>query len=340
MNQKNKILIDQTRLITGHKARGSGRYITNLIDSIKKQNTVDLVDSYGDFPQIVHFPYFDPFFLTLPARFLLPTVITVHDLIPIDHPNFFPKGVKASIKWQIQKLRLKKANAIITDSEYSKTRIAALTGIEVKKIFSIPLAADKSFTVLDKSALLPIRKKYNLPEKFILYLGDINPNKNVINLIKAAQKFQYPLFLAGRAFGATSKKLDEIKLLISKSKNSKIIGEIESTNDLVAIYNLAYLTVVPSWDEGFGFPILESMACGTPVATSKVSCLPEVGGTAAIYFDPYSIEDISQKVNKIINLTRVQYQSLVQKSIDNNTQFTWEKTAKKTIDVYNQIIPS
>lgn len=338
MNQKIKVLIDQTRLITGHKARGSGRYIKNLTACLKKLNYLDIVESYSDSPQAVHFPYFDPFFLTLPSRFSKPTIITVHDLIPIDHPKFFPKGVKAALKWQLQKQRLKKVDAIITDSNYSKSRISALTGIDEKKIFSIPLAAENSFKVIGRNITEPVKKKYSLPEKFILYLGDINPNKNVLNLITAAQSFQLPLFLAGRAFGSVSKELDEIKELIKKSPNSKIIGEIEFTHDLVAIYNLAYLTVVPSWDEGFGFPILESMACGTPVATSSVSCLPEVGGDAAVYFDPYSIEDISNKVNEIINFSNAQYKNLVKKSLVNNARFTWEKTAKKTLDVYDQVI--
>ena len=126
--------------------------------------------------------------------------------------------------------------------------------------------------------------------------------------------------------------------MVANSKNSQIIGEIESAKDLVDIYNLAHLTVVPSWDEGFGFPILESMACGTPVATSNISCLPEVGATAARYFDPYSKKSIIDTINQITTLNKSEYDQLSYDSIKNNQKFTWEKTAKLTSDVYQQIV--
>ncbi len=338
MSQKTKVLIDQTRLITGHKARGSGTYINNLINSLKSGHLVDLVNSQSDKPSVVHYPYFDPFFLTLPNRFTFPTVITVHDLIPIDYPKIFPKGIRGTIKWQIQKNKLKKADAIITDSLHSKNRISVLTGISPQKIYSIPLAADPIFKKKPKKDLFKTKKKYRLPDKFVLYLGDVNPNKNVIRLIQAAENFKIKLMLAGRPFNGDSVEIKNIKTLVANSKNSQIIGEIESANDLVDIYNLAYLTIVPSWDEGFGFPILESMACGTPVATSNISCLPEVGGTAAIYFDPYSKKSIAEAVNKICSLDKSKYDQLSKESIKNNQKFSWEKTAKLTSDVYQKII--
>lgn len=338
MNQKIKVLIDQTRLITGHKARGSGTYIKNLTESLEGLGDVELIENYLNKPDLVHFPYFDPFFLTLPAQFENPSVITVHDLIPLDHKEFFPVGIKATLKWKLQKHRLKKARAIITDSEYSKQRITVLTGINEKKIFAIPLAADAIFKILPEKEILPIRKKYLLPKEFILYLGDVNPNKNVIRLVQAAEGFKYPLILAGRAFGGNSKESIEIKRLVKNSANSRIIGEIQQAADLVRIYNAAYLTVVPSWDEGFGFPILESMACGTPVATSSISCLPEVGRDAAIYFNPYSVTDITKKINNAIKLSQNNYSILVKKSLENNQYFTWRKTAKLTLDVYRKIL--
>ncbi len=338
MNQKNKVLIDQTRLITGHKARGSGTYINNLINSLKSGGLVELTSTHNEKPDVVHYPYFDPFFLTLPSRFSRPTVITVHDLIPIDYPKIFPKGVKGTVKWQIQKQKLKKADAIITDSLHSKSRISVLTGINPKKIYSIPLAADPIFIKKQKKDLIKTKQKYNLPDKFVLYLGDINPNKNVIRLIQASESFKIKLFLAGRPFSGHSTEITKIKAMVANSKNSQIIGEIESASDLVDIYNLAYLTVVPSWDEGFGFPILESMACGTPVATSNISCLPEVGGTAARYFDPYSKKSIIDTINKICVLNKSEYDQLSRESIKNNQKFTWEKTAKLTSDVYQQVV--
>lgn len=337
MNQKNKVLIDQTRLITGHKARGSGVYIKNLISSISQLGTIELVDN-ASHAQVIHYPYFDPFFLTLPNKFFKPSIITVHDLIPIDHPKIFPKGVKGSLKWQLQKFRLKKADAIITDSLYSQKRIAALTGISLNKIFSIPLSADSIFRSLPNIKLQSIAKKYNLPDKFILYLGDVNPNKNVPRLIRASENFNAPLILAGRPFSSRSKELDEIKTLLKKHKNSRILGEISSNEELVGIYNLARLTVVPSWDEGFGFPILESMACGTPVAASNISCLPEVGGKAAVYFDPFSENDIAEKVNYILALSNTEYDALQKKSINNSKRFSWDKTAKLTVNVYRKVL--
>ncbi len=337
MNQPIKVLIDQSRLITGHKARGSGTYINNLINSLSKNDAVKLVNNYSSGPSIVHFPYFDPFFLTLPNKNILPTVITVHDLIPIDYPKIFPKGIKGWLKWQVQKKKLQHADAIITDSIYSKRRISDLAGIKNEKIYVIPLAADPQFRQLESKILNNVREKYLLPQKFILYVGDVNPNKNLKRLVQASEKFKLKLYLAGRAFGSDSIEVLEIKKLIEKSKNCSVIGEITSNEDLVAIYNLAYLTVVPSWEEGFGFPVLESMACGTPVALSNSSCLPEVGNDAAKYFDPFSIDNIIKVVNEICVLNKKEYLELKNRSLSNNKEFTWSKTAQLTIDVYTQL---
>lgn len=338
MNQKIKVLIDQTRLSTGHKSRGSGVYIQNLLNSLVKIPELEVVENISDSPDLVHFPYFDPFFLTLPSRFKFKTVITVHDLIPLDHPKYFPVGIRGKLKWQIQKNRLKQASAIITDSQYSKQRISVITKINRNKIFSIPLAAGPSFRPLSEAAQKKVKARYSLPEKFVLYLGDVNPNKNVPRLITASDKFNCPLILAGRPFSSDIDPIKQIKALLQTHHNAKILGEIDSGDDLVAIYNCAYLTVMPSWDEGFGFPILESMACGTPVAASGSSCLPEVGNQAAVYFDPYNTRSISSSVNKILSLPAGEYRDLVNKSLSNAKAFTWEKTAKLTFDAYLSIM--
>jgi len=130
---------------------------------------------------LVHIPYFEPFFLTLPKVNKFKTVVTVHDLTPLVFPKEFPAGLKGKLKWQIQKGRLKKADHIITDSESSKEDIIKYVGVSESKISVVYLAAGEEFEKLkaDNLKLKAVREKYDLPDPFCLYVGDVTWNKNL-----------------------------------------------------------------------------------------------------------------------------------------------------------------
>ena len=353
-----KVAIDLSPLYSGHKFRGIGFYTKRLVAAMKplakNQAGLDLefVKSTDKLrfiqADLIHYPYFSPFFLTLPSKPLAPSVVTIHDLIPVKYPNYFLAGLKGRLRWERQKRRLKKIKAIFTDSQIWRQEINRLTGFPKEKIFSIPLAADKEFRKLPCPEMNggnfsgEIKEKYQLPETFLLYVGDVNWNKNIPGLIRAfaavikQAQIEIKLVLVGKAF--LNKELKETKELLQLIKlldlNNKImfLGYVP-TEDLVAIYNLAAVYCQPSFDEGFGLPVLEAMACGCPVVAAKTGSLPEVCGGAAVMVDPDSINSIAEGIKQAIENRK----KLSKKGFKQSRQFSWQKTARQTIKVYEKI---
>jgi len=313
-----KIAIDNSSISEKYGLRGIGFYSQRLIDSLQKINHEGIVfeslnlrkfnsDNLQQYA-LFHYPYFDPFFLTLPINKIGPTVVTVHDLIPLKFPRHFPKGLRGWFKWQIQKFSLKGSKAIITDSWNSKADIIEITGIDENLIHVIYLAADEQFKPLAKAKLKQISQKYHLPKKFILYVGDLNWNKNIPGLIEAfnelcQHKKDIYLVMVGKAFleKDLAERMKVVRLIKKLKLEKKIIflGFIP-TKDLVALYNLAFCYCQPSFYEGFGLPVLEAIACGCPVVCSRTSSLIEIGGKAVVFINPYQPHTLAQGIKKIM----------------------------------------
>lgn len=337
---------DISPLKTGHKFRGTGSYTDNLVKAIKKydqKNDYQFFTNRRELPQnidLIHYPYFEPFFLTLPWRKSVPTVVTIHDLIPLVFPDHFPRGLKGEIKWQIQKRSLKGSAAVIVDSKSSQKDVFKYTSIPEEKIFVVYLAAGEEFRQLKPGELTKIKNKYSLPEKFVLYVGDATWNKNVPGLVRAIQKINLPLVLVGKRLAESdfdrknqwNKDLLEVEKLTHDDKRIFKLGFVPQ-EDLVGIYNLATVCVQPSFYEGFGLPVLEAMSCGCPVVTSRVSSLPEVAGEAAFYVDPYNTDDMANGIGEIYFNTAVQ-EKFRKLGILQAKKFSWKKTAQETAEVY------
>jgi glycosyltransferase involved in cell wall biosynthesis len=346
-----KIAIDVSPLETGHKVRGVGFYLAHLKSALVKyfpQNNYVFFQRGENLPKdvkVVHFPYFEPFFLALPIYNKFKTVVTVHDLTPIVFPEAFPKGIKGEIKWQMQKFALKRANAVITDSKSSKKDIQKYAGVRESKIHVVYLAAGEGFKKLETGSWKQeIGKKYGLPEKFALYVGDVTWNKNLPRLVDAVKKTQIPLVMVGKSLisedydktNPWNADLNRVNELTKDDPNILKLGFV-SDEELVQIYNLATVFVMPSLYEGFGLPILEAMACGCPVITSKEGSLAEVAGEGVFYVDAYDMDNIAEGINKVFN-DEVLRKELSKKGLENNQRFSWKKTAAETANVYAQVI--
>ena len=189
-----KIAIDISPFQTGHRVRGVGFYLENLRNTLLKyfpDNNYVFFQRGEKLPkdvQIVHFPYFEPFFLALPIYRKFKTVVTVHDLTPIVFPEAFPRGIKGEIKWQMQRFALKRADAILTDSKFSKKDIQKYVGVRENKIHVVYLAAGEQFKQLKTGNWVSeVKKRYDLPDRFLLYVGDVTWNKNLPRLIDAVK---------------------------------------------------------------------------------------------------------------------------------------------------------
>ncbi len=348
-----KIAVDVSPLQNDNKVRGVGFYLENLKNALVKyfpENEYIFFETGQKLPNdldLVHFPYFEPFFLALPIYRRYKTVVTVHDLTPIVFPSLFPRGVKGELMWQMQKLSLKKANAIITDSESSKKDIVKHVGVPAERISVVYLAAGEEFKILDnRSSVLGLRSKYNLPDRFLLYVGDVTPNKNLPRLLDAVTKLEIPIVMVGKSLVSKdydtnnpwNKDLIRVNELAKGDKNIIRLGFV-SNEDLVGIYNLATVFTMPSLYEGFGLPILEAMSCRCPVVTSKEGSLEEVAGTGAYFVDAYNVESIKRGIEKVFNDENLQ-RELSRKGLENAKRFSWKKTAENTLSVYRQVLGS
>ena len=334
-----RVAIDVSPLKNANRYRGVGIYTQQLVKSLQSLKisnfSCQLVENksmIGD-SDLIHYPFFDLFFLTLPLKKTKPTVVTIHDVIPLIFPEHFPPGIRGNLKFQIQKFSLKNTKAIITDSENSKKDLFKYLNYPKDKIHVVPLAPAKEFKPI------MAKNKYQLPEKFILYVGDVNYNKNIPGLIKALAglKEKMSLVLVGKAFKDESlKETQEILQLISLLKLEKKVIRLDwvSSEDLVGIYNLATVYCQPSFYEGFGLPVLEAMACGCPVVAAKTSSLSEICGSAAVMVDPYDINDMIRGLGQALN----RREELIKKGLLQAKKFSWQKTAQQTYEVYQKVV--
>lgn len=340
-----KIVFCTSVLKNGSKTRGVGVYTRELINSLRKNYPRDQFiegasNPYHPKSDLVHYPFFDPFFLTLPWRYARKTVITIHDLIPLKYPLHFQSGLKGRVKWYIQKYRARRASAIITDSISSARDIEAIIGIPKSKIHVVPLSSSNTKTTVMTSR--KVKKMYKLPDKFLLYVGDINWNKNIPGLLDGFNRVKDQdthLVLVGKVW-SDKPDIPEFREIMDKVKASPkqdsihLLGYIPS-HHLGSIYNLATVYVQPSWDEGFGLPILEAMNLGCPVISSNRGSLAEVGGDAVVYFDPDSNE-LSKKIDELL-ASPDHRKDLIAKGLAQSKNFSWKKTAEMTMTVYKNI---
>ncbi len=347
------VAIDVSPLKTGHflqhRVRGTGFYIEHLRKSLIKgfKNDTFFFFTKGEpIPNeadVVHHPYFEPFFLTLPLIKKHKTVVTVHDLTPLVFAKEFPSGIKGMIKWQLQKKILQNTDAVITDSDCSKRDIEKFVGISPDKIHRIYLAADSHFKPLKNNQYEGIFEKFSLPKKFVLYVGDATWNKNLPKLLEAIKIVKVPLVMVGKTLmeekidinNPWNKDLVEVQKIASENKDIRRLGFVEA-NDLVALYNAATLLVMPSIYEGFGLPVLEAMQSGCPVVTTKGGSLSEIAGESALYVNAGDINDIATGISRVFQDKELQV-DLRKRGLQQAKKFSWEKTAKETMEVYEAL---
>jgi glycosyltransferase involved in cell wall biosynthesis len=369
-----KVAIDSGPLSGGHSVRGVGFYTRNLISSLGELSRTDkdlAVESF-DFLEkkeelskydLIHYPYFDLFSLSLPLRKPTKTVVTVHDVIPLIYPERYPPGMRGRIKYQIQKHSLRGADAIITDTETSKKDIVRFLGVDEEAVFPIHLAPAESFGRIGERKKAEIRKKYDLPERFVLYVGDVNYNKNIPTLIRACKEIGTVVVIVGKKacdvngigvdlaalngpkdwlrylFGRSHPQLIHIEEIAEEFRmNEKIkrLGFLPG-GDLVGLYNLASVYCQPSYYEGFGLPVLEAMACGCPVVCSRTQALVEIAGDAALFCDPGKAGGMAKALKKVISGGETS-DDLRKKGLKKASEYSWELTARKTLQVYERVV--
>jgi glycosyltransferase involved in cell wall biosynthesis len=282
--------------------------------------------------------YHSPYHL-MPYRPAVPTLLTVYDLIP----QHFPRHVSllARLFFRLtMRLALRAARHIITISESTRRDLLAAYPIEADRVTAVPLAADPHFRPQSETEVARIRAKYQLPASYLLYLGINKPHKNLPHLLRAwrlllavAETPPPPLIIAG----AWDDRYPEARLMAAAPELAttvRFLGPIAEA-DLPALYSGALLFIFPTLYEGFGLPVVEAMACGTAVACSDRSSLPEVAGAAARLFDPHDPAAIAAALSDLLYNEPLRA-ALQAAGLKQARQFTWPATARQTIAIYRE----
>jgi glycosyltransferase involved in cell wall biosynthesis len=291
---------------------------------------------------LAHVPYFGS---ALFPR--IPTVVTIHDLIPLVLPEYRGSS-KVRAYTHLVSVAASRAQAIIADSIASQRDVVRLLGIPERNVHVIYLAADERYQpVTDPAHLSAVRAKYGLPDQYVLYLGGFDRRKNISNLVRAFTKVargmgtDCSLAIAGRLPARYSPLFPDVQRLVNElelSEQVDFIGEVEEA-DKPAVYTLAACFVWPSYYEGFGLPVLEAMACGTPVVAGNRGSLPEIVSDAGFLVEP---DDVNRMAGAIIaslidEPLRREHRA---KGLAQSAKFSWQKCAAQTVGVYQEVLKS
>lgn len=275
---------------------------------------------------------------SIPNSIRAKLITNIYDISWIVCPEEMSPVTSFFNKWM--PVFIKRANKIITCSLSSKKGIVEYYNVPEEKVNVIYGAANENFKRIENSDLMSeVKRKYKINRDYILFVGQMMPRKNIVRLFKAYHQFiekklDVDLVLVGPEIKAYPEMLETIKTL---SLNEKVIftGYVPY-EDLPLLYNAAKLLVYPALYEGFGLPIVEAMACGTPVVTSNVSSMPEVAGDAAILVNPLSVEEIGKAMYEVLTNTEL-YERLRDKGLERSKLFSWAKAAEQTLSVYREV---
>ena len=286
---------------------------------------------------LAHVPYFaSPLFPTVP------TVVTVHDLIPLILPAY-RGSLLVRLYTRLVAAAARKAEAVITVSQASQRDIVRHLHIPPERVHVTYEAAGEAFQPVENEAqLAAVRQKYALPRRYLLYLGGFDQRKNLPTLLKGfallVNKQQAQLVIAGKLPGRASPMFPDPRRLIEELgvEESVIFTGWVSEEDKPALLSEAVAFLFPSLYEGFGLPALEAMACGIPVIASNRSSLPEVVGEGGILVEPTDVEALAEAMGTLLVDDALRAE-LRRKALAQAAKFSWEKTALETLAVYRRV---
>jgi len=286
---------------------------------------------------------------TAPLFCSVPIITTIHDIIYLESISLFKSGftnyqkIGNMYRRFIVPFVFKKSKKVITVSNFEKARIGNFFGgkYDEKLVAVYNGVGDHFVTQTNPEQIDSIRTKYSLPEKYIFFLGNTDPKKNTPGTLKAYSEYcienGYEIKLVMLDF--EHNKLEEILREIGNPKlknNIHLTGYVNNL-DLPVIYSEASLFLYPSYRESFGIPILEGMACGTPVITSNTSSMPEIAGDAALLVDPFNPMEIKEAITRIFR-NKEESKTLIERGLERAKSFSWRTMAEDTLELYKELL--
>lgn len=287
-------------------------------------------------PDVFHAPHY-----VMPPAVSCRSLVTIHDCIHLAFPQYLPSRAAYVYARASMWSAAHRSRRILTVSEASKRDIIRFLNVPPEKIVVVYNAIDERFRVTpSEEAIARVRERYQLDHRFVLYVGNIKPHKNLVRLIEAFDRLRKCGFdeLTLLIIGDEISKLPSLRRAVHSHKLHKHVRFLGHLPDdtLAILYRLAAVFVFPSLSEGFGLPPIEAMACGAPVVTSNVSSLPEVTGGAAVLVDPYDIESIADGIARVLS-DPVLREELRVKGIARALEFSWERSVSRTREIYQEV---
>ncbi len=265
------------------------------------------------------------------------SVVTVHDVGHRYHPEAHPPAQRHYLEWSTR-YHTRAATHLLADSQATRNDLIRFYNADPTRITVVHLGIDADFRpVQDPAQIAAVKAKYGIKQPYILYLGTLQPRKNLTRLIQAFARLQredITLVLAGKQ-GWLSEDLQAQAQATGVGTRVLLTGFVDDA-DRPALYSGATLFVMPSLYEGFCFPVLEAMACGTPVVCSNVASLPEVGGDAARFFDPTDVEAMATAIAQTLD-DPFRCAHMRARGLEHSKTFTWERCARQTATVLEQV---
>jgi glycosyltransferase involved in cell wall biosynthesis len=287
-------------------------------------------------PDVFHAPHY-----VLPPAVTCRSVVTIHDCIHLMFPQYLPNKAAYAYARASMWAAVKRSDRILTVSEASKRDILHFFNVAPEKIVVVYNAIDDHFWLTPPDEdVARVRERYQLDHQFVLYVGNIKPHKNLVRLIEAFAELRRTGFeeLKLLIIGDEISKLPSLRRAVHGHKLHKHVRFLGYVSDdtLRVLYRLASLFVFPSLYEGFGLPLLEAMASGTPVVTSNQSSLPEVAGDAAVQVDPYDVQSIVDGMRRVLSDADVAA-DLRRRGRERARAFSWARSVDRTRTVYEQV---
>jgi glycosyltransferase involved in cell wall biosynthesis len=289
-----------------------------------------------DRPDLLHVQYTAP--LACPA----PIVVSVHDVSFLEHPEYFTRSRAAQLQYTVRRT-VQRAAKILTVSDFSRSAILKVYGdLEEDQVVVVPNAGASKFRPVSReSAAAVVRERFGVAGRFVLSVGDLQPRKNQIGLIRAFERLVHAFPQLPHTLLLVGKETWFAERVRDAARSSGVEDRIRFTgfvsdSDLLQLYNACDLFVFPSFYEGFGLPALEAMASGRAVTCSNTSALPEVVDGAAILFDPYAVDEMVRAMADLLRDPELRAR-MERLGLQRAAHFSWQKSADRTLDVYREV---
>lgn len=285
---------------------------------------------------ILHVPFVAPPFCSSKV------IITIHDVCFEQYPEFYTRLERLRMSLLVR-LSAKRATKVITVSNSAREDIIKLYKMDTAKVQVVYNGVDTNFftPITNMNVKEIVRKKYGINGRYILFVGTIQPRKNLFRLLHAFARlnteidFDYKLVIAGKEGWLSRELFREVSKLNLKEKI--VFTGYVADSELPFLYNAAELFVYPSIAEGFGIPPIEAMACGTPVVASNIPCMQEILGEAAIMVDPFNIEDICEGIHRLLSDEHLSNENIT-RGLKRVQNFNWQDSSRKLLSIYEEVI--